>query len=186
VRLRLVPTHPDHTGGIGLLAEPINAVAVFLIGVSCVLAASWGSDIVFAKAAPSSFATQLVAFIAFGEVLALAPLEPFFGILRRARHQGNEQYSEFATVYTRSFHERWIEGANPGDLLGTPDIQSLADLINSVECVENMRATVFNREHGVKVLLALCVPMLPLFLIASQLPLNEILKRLVSSVLLGG
>jgi hypothetical protein len=186
VPLRLVPTHPDHTGGIGLLAEPINGVAVFLIGVSCVLAAGWGSDIVFAKAAPASFTTQFVTFIAVGEVLALAPLEPFFGILRRAQHRGNEQYSGFATAYTRSFHERWIEGTNRGDLLGTPDIQSLADLIHSVECVESMRATVFSREHGVKVLLALCVPMLPLFLIASRLPLNEILKRLISSLLLGG
>jgi len=50
------------------------------------------------------------------------------------------QYGTLATAYTGSFHPKWILRDNPEHepLLGTGDIQSLADLGNRYSFIEKM------------------------------------------------
>jgi hypothetical protein len=66
-------------------------------------------------------------------------------------------------------------------LLGTADIQSLADLGNSFAFVDKMNLLPVGSRVPVHLALASLIPMAPLLL--TVMPLNDILKRLFDTVL---
>lgn len=87
-----------------------------------------------------------------------------------------------ASVYVRDFRDRWIEGRNPDGerLLGTGDIQSLADLGNSFAVVGETRLVPFGKEDDFSLAIILAAPLLPLLL--TVIPLEEMLDRIVGIV----
>jgi len=97
--------------------------------------------------------------------------------------KGLYQYGALATAYDSKFHHKWIFGENPSaePLLGTADIQSLADLGNSFEFVNKMDNFPMNPRTPIQLALACLLPMTPLLLII--LPLKEVLKLLVKAIL---
>ena len=136
----------------------------------------------------AAFVTPFLSFVLLVEAVALAPLLFFFGHCFRARWRGLREYGELARRYTRAFHERWVEpeattAQPPGKLLGTADIQSLADLANSLSIIDRMRP--FPVGPRVVGLLVLCtaIPMIPL--IATEGSVVELVSLLGRS-LLGG
>jgi hypothetical protein len=72
----------------------------------------------------------------------------------------------------------WLRGSAPADepLLGSGDIQSLADLGNSFEVVRTMRIAPFAKETILQLAAAVVVPIVPLLL--TLMPLEELLKKL--------
>ena len=64
------------------------------------------------------------------EILLVGPLLVFIPLLLKARLEGLRQYSVLMNQYNRAFHARWFknEPASEETLLGTPDIQSLAEI----------------------------------------------------------
>ena len=87
-----------------------------------------------------------------------------------------------ANVYTSSFHKKWIEGQNPDheSLLGTGDIQSLADLGNSYSIVDKMKPIPIDPLDLLHLIVASLLPMAPLLL--RVMPLGEFLKLLLKVV----
>jgi hypothetical protein len=83
-----------------------------------------------------------------------------------------------STRYSHEFHEKWVEGPPPAteQLLGTSDIQSLADLGNSYKFVSEMRFTAFSRVGVVALVLATALPGIPLFFLV--MPTREIIRAL--------
>jgi len=71
--------------------------------------------------------TLLLYLLALGPTLAFAPW------LLRQRHHGLYTCGLLASEYVIGFEKKWMEGQRPeGEaLVGTADIQSLADLANS-------------------------------------------------------
>ena len=65
--------------------------------------------------------------------------------MARARRKGLAEYGLLAQRYVEGFQEKWVVeyGSNSGELLGTGDIQSLADLGNSYTVVNEMRLVPF-------------------------------------------
>jgi hypothetical protein len=88
-----------------------------------------------------------------------------------------------AAHYTSEFHDKWINGgALPGEpLLGSSDIQSLADLANSYSVIGEMRPVPFSKDTLVQVVGAVAIPLLPLAL--SIVPAEEIIKKVFSLLL---
>jgi hypothetical protein len=76
------------------------------------------------------------------------------------------------------FRQKWLQ-TKPGDeqLLGTPDLQSLADLDNTFRIVREMRAIPFAIEDAVRLLLITAAPMIPLLL--TIMPLEQLLNQAV-------
>ncbi len=74
------------------------------------------------------------------------------------------------------FGQKWLpRKANDEQLLGSADIQSLADLGNSYEFVRQMRAVPFATEDVISLLVASVVPMLPLLL--TIMPLDQLVTE---------
>jgi hypothetical protein len=65
-------------------------------------------------------------------------------------------------------------------LVGSGDIQSLADLSNSFEVVRTMRIAPVTRDAVLRLVAATLAPVAPLAL--TMMPLEELLKRLIGIV----
>jgi hypothetical protein len=78
----------------------------------------------------------------------------------------------------REFDAKWLRGGASDDepLVGSADIQSLADMGNSFEVVRTMRVAPLARQDVVRVVAATLAPLTPLAL--TMMPLEELLKVL--------
>jgi hypothetical protein len=103
--------------------------------------------------------------------------------LAAARRNGLREYGTLAQRYVREFDDKWVRGAAPAGepLIGSADIQSLADLANSYEVVRSMSMVPFTRNTLVQLAAATLLPVVPLLL--TMISLDELVKRLLEVVL---
>jgi hypothetical protein len=179
--LQLVPTHPDLAGGLGGLGVAHVNLCPLIFGLSGMLVASYAEDLIFGGAKLESLALPLTGVVAMSAMLVLAPLLIFAPTLLQVKQRGQLNYGALASTYTQAFHAKWIKGSpTKEELLGTADLQSLADLGNSFEVIDNMRIVPFSRNDALLLALAAVLPMLPLLLFV--LPLNELIVRGVKGI----
>jgi hypothetical protein len=182
--LRLSAAHPDAAGGLGFLGKSLIPFGTITFALSTVVSGAIASRVLFAGAQLQSFALVYVALLIITLILFAGPLLIFTPRLIRLKYQGMLKYGLLADRYTQLFEQKWValaEGRQADEsVLGTDDIQSLADLGNSFELVRKMR--VFPAEPSDFVALAIpaLVPVLPL--LTTVMPLSEILKDLLKLI----
>jgi hypothetical protein len=183
LRLHLVPTHADGAGGLGFLGTAHTAFGILAFAISSVLSASVASLIVFEGASMQAFKFHFVTLVVSIEVLFLGPLLMFSPLMIRARIDALREYSALVLRYNRAFHEKWIDGKAPeGEtLLGSADIQSLADLGNSYGFVREMKVVPFSLRVIMQMAVVTLLPTLPLLLLV--MPVDEILSLMTKAVL---
>jgi len=180
LRLQLVPMHADRAGGLGFLVGPSLAMGIVLLGSSAVIAAGFAERMESEGTQLAAFGPEVLLFVVLGELVALGPLLPFGPQLLSTRFVGIQDYGALGIDYARAFHRRWIEPPTREGLLGTSDIQSLADIQNAFRTLGEMRPAPFGKREMLLVCLAIFLPMLPLFAIA--VPIDELLARLFSAI----
>lgn len=184
-RLRLVinPLHADRAGGLGFLEQSVAAFAPVLVAQSAFFATVLGNQIWHAGARLVDFRYEVVAFVAFLVVAVLAPLTFFATRLDQARLQGTRHLGRLATRYANAFAARWlaedVDRTQP--LLGTSDIQSLADLANSYDVVRRMRRVPVGKVMILRLAVVVALPLLPLAF--TMVPLDTLAATLVNLVL---
>jgi hypothetical protein len=169
IELNLVPTHPDRCGGLSFVGRSSYAYAPILFAQGTILAGIIADRVIYRGENLQSFKLQIVGFILFFVVAVLAPLLMFTPRLERARRQGLAEYGLLAQRYVENFDHKWVRGALPCDeLLGTGDIQSLADLGNSYQVVREMRIIPFGLQDISRLALATAAPLAPLLLFSFE------------------
>ncbi|MCX6873460.1 MAG: hypothetical protein NTW21_06580 [Verrucomicrobia bacterium] len=183
IDLDLIPIHPDRNGGLGFLGGSAHAYSPLLASFSAMAAGLVASRIVERTHTLADFKLEIVFLVAFGMLLVLGPLMVFAPQILAAKRRGLREYGAFAAEYTRDFDRRWLRSADhDGEpLLGTGDIQSLADLGNSFSVIREMRAVLFSRDMLVQLLWATLAPFVPL--VFTMIPLNELLDRIIGKAL---
>jgi hypothetical protein len=183
LNLALAPTHPDLSGGLGYLAVAHTHFGTLGLAVSVVLSASFAEQIRFAGAPPQSFLPLIGAIVAVNLLVFLGPLAFFTARMIDVKRRGLREYGVVAATYTHLFEAKWVgRRAAPGEpLLGTADIQSLADLANSFAVVRNMRLVPFGPVIIANLTLAAVAPMVPLLLF--QFSLEELVLKLARLLL---
>jgi hypothetical protein len=182
IELKLVPTNPDQAGGLGFLALTVLAFAPLLVGHS-VLVASWvAGRIFFANAELIQFKLDLLVYVGFMLVIVVGPLLVFAPHLERARRAGLREYGSLASSYVREFEAKWVRGGSSQKemLLGSPDIQSLADMGNSLDRVRAMKLLPFGKDTFIRTMVLILLPLLPLLL--TMLSLEELLSRVLKVI----
>jgi hypothetical protein len=171
LNLRLVPTHPDKTGGIGFLGGSANAFAPFLVAQGAALAGLIASQIFHAGASLLSFKVEVAGFVAFFVIFMLLPLTVFVPALSQARRRGSKLFGQLAARYTSRFEDKWFTGNQglDGELLGSADLQSLADLGTGYGMVREMRLVPFGLKDVARLTSITLLPFLPLTLTAFSL-----------------
>jgi hypothetical protein len=180
IELSLVPTHPDRFGGIGFLANTAYAFMPVLMAHGALLAGNLANRIFHLGAALPDFKMEILILVTLLLAIVLGPLLVFAPQLAEAKRTGMREYGALAERYVREFDTKWLRGGAPADepLVGSGDIQSLADLGNSYEVVRSMRIVPVTRDTIVQLAAATLVPFLPLML--TMMPLEELLKKLFS------
>ena len=178
IELSLVPTHPDRVGGLGFLANTAYAFAVLAVAHGAMVAGVVANRIVYLGASLTQFKVEIAVVVVFVLLLLLGPLLVFTFQLAQAKRTGLREYGTLAERYVREFDAKWLRGGAPHDepLVGSGDIQSLADLGNSYEVVRTMRIAPITRDAVVRLGAATLVPITPLLL--TMMPLEELAKML--------
>jgi hypothetical protein len=178
IGLSLVPTHPDRLGGLGFLANSAYAFAVFAVAHGTMVAGLIANRIFFLGASLTDFKVEIAVMVVFVVTALLGPLLTFTLQLAQAKRTGLREYGTLAERYVREFDAKWVRGNAPVDepLVGSADIQSLADLGNSYEVVRTMRLAPITRDAILLLGAATLVPIVPLLL--TMMPLEELVRTL--------
>ena len=182
IDLRLMPTHPDRCGGLGFVAAVGNAFVPVLSAQGAVLAGMMANRIFYAGATLPEFKLELIGLVAVMVFAILGPLLVFSPKLAAAKRQGTREYGILAQRYVREFDQKWLRGGAPADepLIGSADIQSLADLGNSFEVVRDMKWVPFSTQTVLQLAVATLLPALPLML--TLISLEELVDRLLKII----
>jgi hypothetical protein len=182
IPLALVPTHPDRLGGLGFLSQTVYAFSVLVAAHGTVLAGQLASRILFTSATLADFKVEVALLAGFMALLVFGPLLVFAPQLGEARRSGLREYGGLAQSYVRAFDAKWLRGGAPAgeSLMGSADIQSLADLGNSYAVVKEMGWVPVTRTAVLQLAAALLLPLTPLLL--TIMPLEDLLKRLAGLV----
>jgi hypothetical protein len=179
INLSLVPTHPDRVGGLGFLSDTVYAFIPLLIAHGALLAGLLGNRIYYLGAKLPDFMLEILVLVIFLMCVVLGPLLVFAPQLAHAKRMGRREYGTLAERYVREFDAKWLRGGAPAEegLVGSSDIQSLADLGNSFEVVRTMRVAPFTKETILLLAAATAAPVAPLLL--TMMPLEDLLKKLL-------
>jgi hypothetical protein len=179
IELSLIPTHPDRVGGLGFLALVSFAFTPLALAHGAMLAGLIANRIFYLRAALPDFKAEIAVVVLFLLCLVLGPFLVFAPQLAAAKRRGLREYGTLAERYVREFDSKWVRGpaatANE-PLVGSADIQSLADLDNSFEIVKTMRIAPITRDALVGLVGATLAPVVPLAL--TMMSLEELLKTL--------
>ena len=180
--LNLVGTHADRAGGLGFLGTAHTSLGILAVALSSVLSAEAAFLIVFQQASIETFQVPFAAVLLFVELIFLGPLLFFTPILIRTRLTWLHDYGLLLTRYNRAFHEKWILGqpATEEPLLGSTDIQSLADLGSSFEYLRGMKVVPFSVRVLFQLAIVTSLPCIPLLLLV--MPISDVLKLLSKAV----
>jgi hypothetical protein len=179
IDLSLIPTHPDRVGGLGFLANVSFAFLPLAVVHGALLAGMIADRIFYLHATLPDFKLEIVIVLLFLLCLVLGPLLVFAPQLAAAKRDGLREYGTLAERYVRTFDDKWLRGGAAAvreTLVGSADIQSLADLANSFEVVRTMRIAPITRDALLGVAFATLAPVVPLAL--TMMSLEDLLKKL--------
>jgi hypothetical protein len=182
IKLDLIPTHPDRNAGLGFLGGSAFAFSPLLASFSTLVAGLVADRIFFEGASLPNFKLEIVSLVAIGMVLVFGPLTVFAPHIMAAKRKAKRVYGKFAAEYMRSFDRRWIQEPDHDNepLLGSADIQSLADLDNSYAIIKETKPVPFSRDMVMQLVWATLIPFFPL--VFTMIPFEELLDRLLKSV----
>jgi hypothetical protein len=179
IKLALVATHPDRVGGLGFLSNTAYAFTLLALAHGSLLAGLLANRILLLGSVLIDYKVEIASIAVFILCLVLGPMLLFAPQLMDAKRKGLQDYGTLAERYVRDFDHKWLRGGAAAEepLLGSSDIQSLADLNNSVEVVQSMRVAPFTKDTVIQLLAATLAPVIPLLL--TMMPLEELLKNLL-------
>jgi hypothetical protein len=178
IELSLVPTHPDRVGGLGFLTRTVYAFTSLAVAHGALLAGLISDRIFYVGATLPQFKAQIAVLVVFLLCVVLGPLLVFAPQLARTKRTGDREYGTLAERYVREFDAKWLRGGVAADepLVGSADVQSLADMANSFDVVRTMRLAPITKQVIVQVVAATLAPVVPLVL--TMMSLEQLLKTL--------
>jgi hypothetical protein len=183
LELDLEPTHPDGMAGLHFVVLSEHAYRPFLLAMGSVLSGMIANRIFHTGAALLDFKLEIAGTVVLLLLMALGPLVPFTSNLRRIRRWGIMEYGGLGQRYARDFRGKWTgDGGAAGEqLLGTADIQSLADLRNAFLVVEEIPLMPFTWRSLTMPVLTVLLPLAPLLL--TTFSVEELLDHFLKVIL---
>jgi hypothetical protein len=182
IKLNLLPTHPDHHGGLGFLTLVNYAFAPLLLAQGVLLSGMIASRVLYIGTRLADFKVDILGLVAAALFIVLAPLLVFFPQLMEVQLRGRREYGALAQRYVREFDDKWLRGTKRAEeeLMGSADIQSLADFGNSYAVIKEMSCIPFTAKSVLQLALITLAPLAPLIL--TVVPLDVILNNLVKVI----
>ncbi len=182
IDLQLDSTDGDLRAGLGFLGEVPKAFVPFVLATSCVIGATWRSQVLAGNAPLGSLKLPAGLFAVLILLIFLLPLLLFTPKLIQEKKEGNLRYGSLRHLHSLQFRQKWIDDRNRQveGLLGTPDVSSLADISASFKNVDDMAVYPFGKSAAIALLAALALPLIPA--LTATIPLKEVLKTLLEDL----
>ncbi len=180
--LQLVPTHPDHHGGVGFLGMSPLAIAPTVFVVSAAIGSTWRTQILNHTAHLMDFKLHAIVLLLIMLIIGVGPLILFVPRLGRLHRSGILQYGTLGQIHSAEFHKKWIlnRAGHEEEFLTAPEISTLTDYASSYENVEKLQPFPLDRGAIVGLILAIAVPMIPV--VVAEIPFVTVLKGLLSAL----
>jgi hypothetical protein len=181
--LQLNPLHPDRAGGLGFLGNSVFAFLPLLLAHTAGLAGVIAGRIFHEGAKLPELQLELVGTVALVIVMVLLPLTFFVFPLGRAKREGAREYGLLGMQYVDEFRAKWLGPRRPSGepLVGTADVQSLADLAGAHDVLREMRMLPFGKQTLLGLAIVTALPYLPLAL--TMVPFEELVTRVITTLL---
>jgi len=175
--------HADRMAGFGFLAGTAFAFVPLAMAHGALLAGAVANRIFYVGAALTDSKVEIAVVVAFLLLLVFGPLTVFVQQAATAKRTALRVYGRLAQRYVSDFERTWLPGGLPAEAspLGSGDIQSLADLSNSLEAVRSTRLVPITRQAVVTLAVATLLPLAPLLL--TMIPAEELVRRLLKLVM---
>ncbi|HEY1328487.1 MAG TPA: hypothetical protein VGI14_16240 [Casimicrobiaceae bacterium] len=183
IPLNLSAMHADRMGGVGFLANTVFAFVPLAMAHGALVAGTVANRIFHLGAQLSDSAVEIVLVVAFLLLLVLGPLTVFAPQVAAAKRTALRLYGRLSQRYVGEFEGKWLPDGMPAreSPLGSGDIQSLADLSNSMETVKSTGIVPITRQSITIVVLATLLPIAPLLL--TVIPAKDLAKQLLMLVI---
>jgi hypothetical protein len=180
--LDLNVTHPDKVGGLGFLGDSLIAFVPLALAHGVLFTGLIADRILYTGAKLTDFRLEVLAGAVVLMVVFAGPLTIFGPRLARLKRRGLREFGGLGQTYVREFRRKWLEGGAPADepLIGSGDIQSLADLGNSYSGADQMRIAPIRPSALIYFLIAFLAPIAPLLL--TMMSVDKLVARLVGLV----
>lgn len=140
LRLQIVPTHADRTGGMRFLANAQASFAPAVFALGCVLTGITQFDpSVSVTEGLLNYSRSHAVFAVVCFIVLNLPLASFSPKLLQAKRESDASFSELVATHARNFQRRWFDVEHRTDPLGRPDFSSMIDLSSSYEIAGRMR-----------------------------------------------
>ena len=183
IPLHVSAMHADRMAGFGFLAATAFAFVPLAMAHGALLAGVVANRIFYAGTALTDSKMEVAVVVAFLLLLVFGPLTVFARQASMAKRAALRVYGRLAQRYVSDFERTWLPGGLPAEAspLGSGDIQSLADLSNSLETVRSTRLVPITRQAVMTLVVATLVPLVPLLL--TVIPAEELARRLLKLVM---
>lgn len=162
--LNLVAIDPDRSGGLGFLGTVQISFGILGFAQSAFLSSEIANKVMFSGVPLEEFKIYFI-IIPVITIIYLTPLFFFYKVLSALKLNGIMIFGALSHKYSLNFNDKWVKGIDFEEkepLLGSADIQSLADIGTSFEVVETMRTLPFSLRNTSTMLILIALPLLPL------------------------
>ena len=182
LNLRLDATNGVLAGGLGFLGEVPRAFVPVVVAISTVVGGNWRAQVLRGSLTLDDLHLAGAVLAVVIVLIFFLPLAVFSPALLREKRASTLTYGSLQHLLSLQFREKWTTHRNEhvGELLGTPDVSSLADASTGFLNVERMTVYPFRRGVVVAFLAALVVPTIPV--VTTQIPLKEIARQLFDAI----
>ena len=177
LKLRLVLTHPDLTGGLGFVGNSVRAFFPLACAFGLVVAGTAADAVLLHGHSIYEFRSSLLVMVAFVLVISCAPTLVFFWVLLAGQQRASARYGAIATAVGREFESQWLNGRRiDATDLGSPEFSATNDLHELVARVYQVKLFPFDLRGMTFLVVATLAPFVPLVVVA--LPFDVIVAKL--------
>lgn len=181
LNLNISSSSPDGAGGLAFLGYTQIFFGLLGFAQNVTFSAGIANKIVYNNEPFMDYRFNIIFGIIFVSLIYIAPLLFYTKHLLNAKLVTLFEYSKLGLNYGTSFENKWIKKNMPDNaepLLGNADIQSLADLSNSVKMVQDQLIIPLKVSTFITFFVVLIIPYLPLLLL--RFTSEEILQGILN------
>lgn len=182
--LSLQPTHPDLSGGLGILKNGESSFLIIFVAFGAMLSTSLAEEILFGDLTLATSLPIVAIYIALAITIITVPMLFFLWPLYQAKRHGRIVYGSLGYLLSKAFDKKWgdVGDSTRGEeLLKTADASSVCDYSDIYDAVRNMQYLPINLRDFIFQGVTLCMPFVPLAF--TEVRATEILSLLFSTLM---
>ena len=179
LKLRLIPAHPDHLGGLGFIEASLRGQLPFSFCLGVGLAGAVANRILHEGHKLTMYRHLPLILIGAVLLVCVAPYFIFTSTLMQMRRQGMLRYGAFARAVGEQFEKKWLDRADSldEDVLTVPDFSTTTDLYGVVSYVGSIRVIPVGAADLYALIGAALIPGIPVVIAA--IPFDIVIREAV-------